>query len=102
MPREMFGDVVETSIKLGSQKWYTVPLSILAHVVLFGAVIIIPLDGHRRAAHAAEHDGVRGPTTAATTTPAAASGRGGATQGHSAHPGQSECGADRGAKRNSP
>ena len=43
MPREMFGDVVAPSIKVGSQKWYTVPLSIIAHVVLFGAVIIIPL-----------------------------------------------------------
>jgi protein TonB len=39
----MFGDVVDPSIKLGSQKWYTVPLSIIAHVVLFAAVIIIPL-----------------------------------------------------------
>ena len=43
MPREMFGDVVAPSIKVGSQKWYTVPLSIVAHVVLFAAVIIIPL-----------------------------------------------------------
>lgn len=43
MPRDMFGDVVDPSIKLGSQKWYTVPLSILAHVTLFAAVIIIPL-----------------------------------------------------------
>jgi len=43
VPREMFGDVVDPSIKVGSQKWYTVPLSIIAHVVLFGAVIIIPL-----------------------------------------------------------
>jgi periplasmic protein TonB len=43
VPRDMFGDVVDPSIKLGSQAWYTVPLSILAHVVLFGAVIIIPL-----------------------------------------------------------
>ena len=43
MPRDMFGDVVESSIKVGSQKWYTVPLSILAHVALFAAVIIIPL-----------------------------------------------------------
>src|SRR6478752_2496388 len=39
----MFGDVVDPSVKLGSQKWYTVPLSILAHVALFAAVIIIPL-----------------------------------------------------------
>src|SRR6186997_2064229 len=39
----MFGDVVESSVKLGSQKWYTVPLSIAAHVFIFGAIIIIPL-----------------------------------------------------------
>ena len=43
MPRDMFGDVVESSIKVGSQKWYTVPLSILVHVVIIGAVIIVPL-----------------------------------------------------------
>ena len=43
MPRDMFGDVVDPGIKLGSQKWYTVPLSVLAHVVIFAAVIIIPL-----------------------------------------------------------
>jgi protein TonB len=39
----MFGDVVDPSIKVGSQAWYTVPVSILAHVALFAAVIIIPL-----------------------------------------------------------
>ena len=43
MPREMFGDVVDPSIKVGSQKWYTVPLSILIHVVIIAAVLIIPL-----------------------------------------------------------
>ena len=43
MPREMFGDVVDPSIKVGSQKWYTVPLSILVHVVIIAAVLIIPL-----------------------------------------------------------
>ena len=43
MPRDMFGDVVNPTIKLGSQKWYTVPLSIVAHVAIFAAVIIIPL-----------------------------------------------------------
>ena len=43
MPRELFGDVVDPSIKVGGQKWYTVPLSIFAHVALFAAVIIIPL-----------------------------------------------------------
>ena len=34
MPRDMFGDVVDPSIKVGGQKWYTVPLSILVHTVL--------------------------------------------------------------------
>jgi periplasmic protein TonB len=43
VPRDMFGDVVDPTIKLGSQKWYTVPLSIAAHVLIFGAIIIIPL-----------------------------------------------------------
>ena len=43
MPRDMFGDVVDPSIKVGGQKWYTVPLSIIVHVVLIGSIIIVPL-----------------------------------------------------------
>ena len=43
MARDLFGDVVNPTIKLGGQKWYTVPLSILAHTVILGAVVIIPL-----------------------------------------------------------
>ena len=43
MPRDMFGDVSNPSVRVGSQKWYTVPVSIAAHVVLFAGVIIIPL-----------------------------------------------------------
>jgi hypothetical protein len=39
----MFGDVVDPSIKVGSKKWYTVPLSIAVHVFVFAAIIIIPL-----------------------------------------------------------
>jgi len=39
----MFGDVTNPSVKMGSQAWYTVPVSILAHIVLFAVVIIIPL-----------------------------------------------------------
>jgi TonB family protein len=39
----MFGDIVEPSIKVGSKKWYTVPLSIIVHTVIIGALIIIPL-----------------------------------------------------------
>ena len=41
MAREMFGDVVEPSIKVGSQMWYTVPVSIIVHTAIIGAVIII-------------------------------------------------------------
>ena len=43
MARDLFGDVVNPSVKVGSRKWYTVPLSILVHTVLLGAVVIIPL-----------------------------------------------------------
>ena len=44
MPREMFGDVVDPSVKVGTKQWYTVPLSILAHTSwLLGALIVIPL-----------------------------------------------------------
>src|SRR5213596_966984 len=39
----MFGDVVDPSVRVGGQKWYTVPLSIVVHTVLVGAVVIIPL-----------------------------------------------------------
>ena len=44
MPRNMFGDIVEPSIKVGSKKnWYTVPLSIIMHAAIIGAVLIIPM-----------------------------------------------------------
>lgn len=43
MPRDMFGDVGKPSVRLGSQAWYTVPLSVAAHVVLFGITVILPL-----------------------------------------------------------
>jgi protein TonB len=39
----LFGDIVDPHIKVGSKKWYTVPLSILLHVLIIGGVIIIPL-----------------------------------------------------------
>src|SRR5215207_2156604 len=39
----MFGDIVNPSVKVGSRSWYTVPLSILAHTVVLGAIVIIPL-----------------------------------------------------------
>ena len=43
VPRDMFGDVVDPSIKVGGQKWYTVPLSILVHTVGLIGIIVIPL-----------------------------------------------------------
>ena len=42
MARDMFGDVVKPSIKVGSRSWYTVPLSVVAHTVLIALVVIIP------------------------------------------------------------
>jgi hypothetical protein len=39
----MFGDVVESSVKIGNQQWYTVPVSILVHTAVIGAIVIIPL-----------------------------------------------------------
>ncbi len=43
MPRDMFGDVANPSVRVGTQQWYTVPVSILAHVVVIGAFVVIPL-----------------------------------------------------------
>ena len=43
MPRDMFGDIVDPSVKVGTRAWYTVPLSILVHTAGIGAVVIIPL-----------------------------------------------------------
>ena len=39
MPRDMFGDVVQPSIKVGSKKWYTVPLSIAVHSTILAALV---------------------------------------------------------------
>jgi protein TonB len=43
MPRDMFGDVIDPSIKLGTRKWYSVPLSFVAHTSIVGALIVAPL-----------------------------------------------------------
>ena len=43
MTRNMFGDVVDPSITVGSSRRYTVPLSIAAHTMVIGALIIVPL-----------------------------------------------------------
>jgi len=43
MARDMFRDVVDPSITVGSKRWYTVPLSIAAHVIGIGTLLIVPL-----------------------------------------------------------
>ena len=43
MAHEMFGDVVDPSITVGTKQWYTVPLSILAHVIALMGLVIVPL-----------------------------------------------------------
>ncbi len=41
MAREMFGDVVDPSIKVGSQQWYTVPLSIIVHTAIIALLLFL-------------------------------------------------------------
>jgi len=43
MVRDMFSDVREPSIKLGSQQRYTVAMSVIVHTAIIAAVMIIPL-----------------------------------------------------------
>ena len=43
MPRDLFGDVTDPSIKLGTRKWYSVPLSFIVHTFAIVALVIAPL-----------------------------------------------------------
>jgi protein TonB len=43
MPRDLFGDVTHPSISVGNRKWYTVPLSLAAHVSVIVAVVFVSL-----------------------------------------------------------
>jgi protein TonB len=43
MPRDLFGDVVDPSITLGTRKWYSVPLSFLVHTLAIGLLVVAPL-----------------------------------------------------------
>ena len=43
MPRDMFGDVVDPSIKMGNKMWYTVPLTMLIQAAIVAALVIVPL-----------------------------------------------------------
>ena len=43
MARDLFGDVTNPSITLGTRKWYTVPVSLAFHVVIISTLVIVPL-----------------------------------------------------------
>ena len=43
MPRDLFDDVAHPRVRVGTQKWYTVPLSVMLHVLVVGIVVGIPL-----------------------------------------------------------
>ena len=43
MPRDLFGDVTDPSIKVGSRKGYTVPLSLAVHTLVTLTLLIAPL-----------------------------------------------------------
>ena len=43
MPRDLFGEFVAPTVRVGSRKWYTVPASITIHVVTIGTVVVVPL-----------------------------------------------------------
>jgi protein TonB len=43
MPRDLFGDVSDPRVRVGSRKWYTVPLSLFVHTLVLLLVVVIPL-----------------------------------------------------------
>ena len=43
MPRDLFDDVTHPSVRVGTRKWYTVPISVILHLAVVGIVVVIPL-----------------------------------------------------------
>ena len=43
MPRELFGEVTDPSISVGTRKWYSVPLSFAVHAFITSVLIVTPL-----------------------------------------------------------
>ena len=41
--QDMFGDIVDPSIKMGNKMWYTVPLTMLMQATVVAAIVIVPL-----------------------------------------------------------
>jgi protein TonB len=46
MPRDLFGDVTHPSISVGNRKWYTVPLSLAAHVSVIVSIVLVSVVAH--------------------------------------------------------
>ena len=101
MPREMFGDVVDPSIKVGTKQWYTVPLSILTHTVVLGALVVIPLLATDMLPTPQSVHGVRGDAAAAAAAAPATAAAARRRSRHAAGAREPERGADRGARRKS-
>jgi protein TonB len=43
MPRDLFGEINHPSVRVGSRSRYTVPLSLLAHLVVIVTLLLVPL-----------------------------------------------------------
>lgn len=43
MPRDLFGDVTDPRVRVGSQKWSTLPVSLAAHAAVLALLLIVPL-----------------------------------------------------------
>jgi protein TonB len=43
MPRDLFGDVTGSSVRVGSHQWYTVPVSLVAHACAVAVLLVVPL-----------------------------------------------------------
>ena len=43
MPRDLFGNVTRPSISIGDRKWYTLPLSLVSHSLIFVMVVALPI-----------------------------------------------------------
>ena len=59
MPRDLFGDVSDPRVRVGSRKWYTVPLSLFVHTLVLLLVIVIPLVATGHIAGSAKRDQLR-------------------------------------------
>jgi protein TonB len=43
MPRDLFGEVVRREVHVGDRRWYGLPLTVIAHALIIGVLVIAPL-----------------------------------------------------------